>query len=216
MLKNLAKDIASLTSDYHSDYNNGFAMTTEHVLDWSNQFEQGDREFVLSELLNILQQGVYISKEKAKEILWNFLNNATKFFGYQTVDLFLSETHFISSQAEQKSQTVLLALLNDILIEKTAYSLEICGSLGIKNYIYLDDVIGSGGKFNFEIHKYISENELLNAFKNKEIRILSYFFCIHTWGTVNARYILKNRACFFVALSEISKLSRTSTFFSFS
>lgn len=46
MLENLAKDITSVTSDYHSDYNNGFVMTTEHALDWSNQFEVDVKEFV--------------------------------------------------------------------------------------------------------------------------------------------------------------------------
>ena len=55
MLEKLAKDITSLTSDYHSDYNNRFVMTEEHVLDWSNQFEETDREFVLNEVLHILQ-----------------------------------------------------------------------------------------------------------------------------------------------------------------
>ena len=193
MIKEIIENIVTITQDYHSDYNNGFVMTEEHVLDWSNQFEQTDREFVLNEVLHILQQGVYISKEKAKEILWDFIGKAATFFGYQSIDLFLSETHFISSQVEQKSQTILLSILNDILIENTAYSIDTSGSLGIKNYIYLDDIIGSGGKFNYEIHKYISENNLLGRLKNKEIRILSYFFCIHTWGTVNARYILKNR-----------------------
>ena len=133
-MEKIAENIVSITSDYHSDYNNGFVMTKEHVLDWSNQFGQTDREFVLSEVLHILQQGVYISKEKATEILWKFLNKATKFFGYQSIDLFLGETHFISSQAELKSQSVLLTILNEILIKNTAYSIETCGSLGIKNY----------------------------------------------------------------------------------
>lgn len=192
-MEKIAQNIVSITSDYHSDYNNGFVMTTQHVLAWVNQFEVNDREFVLNEVLHILQQGVYISKEKAKEILWDFLNKVTKYFGYQSIDLFLGETHFISSQAEQKSQTVLLAMLNEILIKNTAYSIDTSGSLGIKNYIYLDDIVGSGGKFNYEIHKYISENNLLDRLKNKEVRILSYFFCIHTWGSGNARYILKNR-----------------------
>lgn len=193
MLKNLAENIAEITRDYHSDYNNGFVMTDHHVLDWVNQFEEIDREFVLSEVSYILQQGIYISKEKATEILLDFINKATTFFGYQNLEMFLRETHFISQQGIDKSQTVLLSILNEILIQNIGHSLEICGTLGIRNYIYLDDVIGSGGKFNFEIHKYISENNLLNALKNKEIRILSYFFCIHTWGSVNARYILKNR-----------------------
>ena len=193
MIKEIIENIVTITQDYHSDYDNGFGMSEEHVLDWSNQFEEPDREFVLSEVLHILQQGVYISKEKAKDILWNFVNKATTFFGYQNIEIFLRETYFISVQGEAKSQTVLLSILNAVLVEKTEHSLEVCGTLGVRNYIYLDDVIGSGGKFNYEIHKYIAENNLLNTFKNKEIRILSYFFCIHTWGTVNARYILKNR-----------------------
>lgn len=193
MLENLAKDITSITSDYHSDYNEGFVMSSKRVLEWANQFKEDDREFVLSELLHILNQGTYISKDKAKEILWEFVNRATSFFGYDNIEIFLRETHFISVQGIEKSQTVLLSMLNDILIKNTGHSLEICGTLGIRNYIYLDDVIGSGGKFNFEIHKYISENNLLDKLKNKEVRFLSYFFCIHTWGTVNARYILKNR-----------------------
>ncbi|MFC4739372.1 hypothetical protein ACFO3U_05140 [Flavobacterium ponti] len=192
-MEQIAENIAQITKDYHSDYNEGFVMSSKHVLDWVNQFDEQDQEFVLNELLHILNQGVYISKEKAKEILWEFINKATTFFGYQNIETFLRETHFISIQGAEKSQTVLLSILNDVLLLKTGFSMEICGSLGIRNYIYLDDVIGSGGKFNFEIHKFIINNDLLNKLKNKEIRILSYFFCIHTWGTGNARYILKNK-----------------------
>lgn len=63
----------------------------------------------------------------------------------------------------------------------------------MRNHIYLDDIVASGGKFNEEIHKYISEKNILDALKNKEVKILSYFFCIHTWGAANARYVLKNK-----------------------
>ncbi|MCL9806030.1 hypothetical protein NAT51_10875 [Flavobacterium amniphilum] len=192
-MEEIAEKIVLITNDYHSDYDNGFVMSSQHVIEWVNQFDADDREFVLNEVLHILKQGVYISKQKAKEILLEFINKATTYFDYQNIETFLRETHFISIQGAEKSQTVLLSILNEILIQNTGFSLDICGTLGIRNYIYLDDVIGSGGKFNFEIHKYISENNLLNALKNKEIKILSYFFCIHTWGAVNARYILKNR-----------------------
>ena len=191
MLEEIAENIATITKDYHSDYNEGFVMSSQHVTEWVNQFEVTDREFVLSEVLHILNQGVYISKDKAKEILLDFLNKATTFFGYQSIDLFLSEAHFISSQAEQKSQTVLLALLNDVLIEKTAYSIGTCGLLGVKNYIYLDDILASGGTFKFGIKKFIEENNLLSSLISKELRLLSFFFCTHTWGVDNTRYSLK-------------------------
>lgn len=120
MLERLAEDIVAVTSDYHNNYNSGFEMTTTHVMAWVNQFEEADREFILSELKHILNQGVYISKAKAKELLWDFINKATSYFGYETIDLFLGETHFISTQAEHKSQTILLGILNELLIENTA------------------------------------------------------------------------------------------------
>ncbi|WP_418262784.1 hypothetical protein [Flavobacterium faecale] len=191
MIKEIIENIVAITQDYHSDYNNGFVMTPQHVLEWVNQFEEKDRVFVLNEVLHILQQGVYISKAKAKEILWEFLNKAMTFFGYQSIEMFLRETHFINSQAAHKSQSVLLKLLNDILVEKTGFKMEICGSLGVRNYIYLDDVLASGGTFKFAIKKFIEENNLLKRLINKELRILSFFFCTHSWGLDNTRYSLK-------------------------
>lgn len=190
-MEQIAENIVAITKDYHSDYNEGFVMSSKHVLDWVNQFDEQDQEFVLNELLHILNQGVYISKEKAKEILWEFINKATTFFGYQNVETFLRETHFINSQAEHKSQSILLKLLNDIIVEKIGLTTEICGSLGVRNYIYLDDILASGGTFKFAIKKFIEDNSLLEPLINKELRILSFFFCTHSWGLDNTRYSLK-------------------------
>jgi len=190
-LKELAENIAAITQDYHSDYNEGFVMSSEHVLAWVGQFDESDQEFVLSELLHILNQGTYISKDKAKEILWEFVNKATTFFGYQNIETFLRETHFINSQAEHKSQSILLKLLNYIVVENTGLSLDICGSLGVRNYIYLDDVLASGRTFKLGIKKFIEEENLLQQLINKEVRLLSFFFCSHTWGVDNTRYSLK-------------------------
>lgn len=192
-MEQLVDNIVELTGDYHSDYNSGFIMSSEHVINWVNQFEEDDRIFILTELLHILNQGIYISKEKAKTILLEFINKACSFFNYHTIETFLRETHFISVQEPEKSQTILLSLLNDVLIKNTGLSLDICGTMGVKNYIYIDDIIGSGGKFNFELQNYIAQNNLLQPLKNKEVRILNYFFCVHTWGTSNARYILKHK-----------------------
>lgn len=190
-MEQLAQKIVNITHDYHCDYDDGFTMTVQHVLGWANQFDEEDREFVLNELLHVLSQGIYISKEKAIEILWEFINMKATSMGYQNLESFLRETHFISLQGAEKSQTVILSLLNDVLIEKAEFSLDICGSLGIKNYIYLDDILGSGGTFKIAIQKFITENALLESLKNNKIRLLSFFFCTHTWGTDNARYSLK-------------------------
>lgn len=190
-MEEIAQKIALITQDYHSDYENDFVMSVNHVMEWVSQFETTDREFILSELLHILNQGTYISKNRAKEILWEFVNKATKFFGYQNIETFLRETHFINSQAEHKSQSVLLLLLDDVLIENIGQSLEICGTLGIKNYIFIDDILASGGTFKFAMKKFIEDNNILKTLINKDLRVLSFFFCTHSWGVDNTRYSLK-------------------------
>lgn len=63
MIKQLSENIATITKDYHSDYNGGFVMTSQHVLDWAHQFEEQDREFVL------MVYGLYRLTEEAIEIV---------------------------------------------------------------------------------------------------------------------------------------------------
>lgn len=190
-MEELCNNIVALTDDYHSEYGNGFAMNANHVLEWVNQFEEGDRDFILRELLHLLQQGIYISKSSAKQILKDFISRATVYFRYHNPEQFLSETHFISSQGERKSQTMMLELLNEVVFENWGINLEGCGVLIIRNYIYLDDVLATGGTFKQTIQKYIIDNNLLEPLKNKEVRLLSYFLCLHTWGGFNCRYSLK-------------------------
>src|SRR5690606_311843 len=60
-----------------------------------------------------------------------------------------------------------------------------------RNYIYIDDVLASGGTFKFAIKKFIDDNGILQQLIKKELRILSFFFCTHTWGLDNTRYSLK-------------------------
>lgn len=191
MLENLAEEIRVIISDYHSDDENGFVMTNEHIISWVNQFEELDRTFVLTELLYVLKQGIYVSKEKAKQILWEFVIKASEYYDYQSIESFLRSAHFISSQNPVKSQSVILALLEGIIQDNVGLTLNECGTLGIKHYIYLDDVLASGGTFKMGIKKFIDDNDLLSDFVDGKITFLAYFFCLHTWGTDNTRYSLK-------------------------
>lgn len=191
MLENLADEIRVIISDYHSDDENGFIMSNEHIINWVSQFEELDRTFVLTELLHVLKQGIYVSKEKAKQILWEFVNKASVHYNYQSIESFLRSTHFISSQNPVKSQSVILALLEGIIQENVGLTLDECGTLGVKHYIYLDDVLASGGTFKMGIKKFIEDNNLLSDLSDGKITLLAYFFCLHTWGTDNTRYSLK-------------------------
>ena len=96
-MQELVEQIASLTSDYHCDVQDGFQMTPEHIIDWVGQFEETDRTFILSELSHLLNQGIYISKEKAKALLQHLLEELRKYFKYTSIDGFLNETQFINN-----------------------------------------------------------------------------------------------------------------------
>lgn len=190
-MEELAQQIADITSDYHCDVQNDFQMTPEHILEWVNQFDEGDRVFILSELAHLLNQGIYISKKRAIALLEELIEKLRNFFKYSSTEQFLGETIFLNIQPAGKSQSILLGLLDEILQEKHGKSLNQCGSLGIKNYIYLDDILGTGKTFVNNVSEWIETEKQLDNLKSGKVRFLGYFFGLHTWGINNARYSLK-------------------------
>lgn len=191
MMEELAQQIANITSDYHCDVEDEFQMTPEHILEWVNQFDEGDRAFILSEFAHLLNQGIYISKQKAIELLEGLIEKLRNFLKYSSTEQFLNETIFLNIQPEGKSQSILLGLLNEILVTKFEKTLDTCGSLGIKNYIYLDDILGTGKTFVNNVLEWIETEEQLKNLQSGKVKFLGYFFCLHSWGINNARYSLK-------------------------
>jgi hypothetical protein len=161
-----------------------------HVKRWIEQFEEDDREFLLKELLHLLPQS-YLSKKNTLNILGNEFETLRKDFGYENVAEFLDETKFLDCQEAGKSQKVLLEFVDEILNEKYGYSINDCGKKDIKQWLYIDDVLASGGTFRQDI---IEEVEKLGneEFKKSEIKIIASFVILHTWATNNVRFALKN------------------------
>ena len=119
------------------------------------------------------------------------INKVSVYYGYSDLAAFLNETHFIKCQGKAKSQTILITLLKEVLIKHADVNIDEINHLYIKNYVYLDDILASGKTFKFNIKTFIEDNNLLERLKNKEIRFLSFFLCVHTWGVDNTRYSLK-------------------------
>jgi membrane-bound lytic murein transglycosylase MltF len=92
----LVDQIFEIIKDYHSD--SCFEMTSERIIEWVNQFDEHDKNFVLSEFLHLLNNGIYISKENGKEILWRNLEAIASKEKYSDLRTFLWETRFILSQ----------------------------------------------------------------------------------------------------------------------
>jgi len=184
-----------------------------HIEKWVNQFDEDDREFLLSELLHILPKS-YLSKENTLKIFANEFEILSKDFGYKSIPEFLDETIFLDCQKDNKSQKILLGLIDEILNEKYGYSVEKCGTKTIKNWIYIDDVLASGKTFKENIVKEI-EDFGTKDFEKSEIKIISSFFILHSWGVNNVKFSIDQKIKFklgnrlkFYRVSEIDNNPR--------
>ncbi|MFK7060256.1 hypothetical protein V3Q90_09000 [Flavobacterium oreochromis] len=192
-MEDKAQEIFEIIRDYHCDRGLGFVMSQGHILNWVNQFDANDREFIITELLHLLQKGIYVSRTKAKEILRDFIIKATKHYGYNDPHSFLTESVFLDLQGEGKSQKILIGLLNEVLNEEYGFGLEICGTIMERNYIYIDDVIATGKTFLKNMRDWLDANdgEKLKAFKKGQINIVAYYLCKHSWAVANVKTSLK-------------------------
>lgn len=51
-MDDIIKKIVAIIGDYHHDVESGFKVNEIHVLEWVNQFDEMDMEFILTELLH--------------------------------------------------------------------------------------------------------------------------------------------------------------------
>ena len=183
-MEEIASKIVELIKDYRND--SGIHINTEHVLLWVSQFDKKDQEFLLRELLHILPKS-YISKPFIINELKELFEYLRKQFKYESALEFLSHAKFLSCQGETKSQTILLKFLNEIAIKDFGISLGDCGDKDKKHWIYIDDVLASGGTFRREISAEINGYGI-EKFKKEDITIIPIFFFLHTWGMNIIKY----------------------------
>lgn len=187
-MKKLITDILEIIKDYQKENLYPPTINSDHISNWINQFEEKDREFILTELLHILPKS-YLSKENTLRILSNEFETFARDYGYNSVKDFFDETIFLDCQQEEKSQKVFLNFVKDILKNNFNYNFEDCGKKGIKNWIYQDDVLASGGTFKRDINKEI-QNFGKDEFNKSGINIIASFVILHTWAVKNITYSL--------------------------
>ncbi|HUS86204.1 MAG TPA: hypothetical protein VMW76_03105 [Bacteroidales bacterium] len=187
----LIEKIIELIKDYRKDDRSIFyrqKMDKVHITKWIEQFDEDDREFILSELLHLLPQS-YLTKENTLRILGNDFETLRKDFGYESIAEFLDETRFLDCQENGKSQKIFLGFIDNILQEKYDYTIAKCGTKEIKNWIYFDDVLASGGTFRADILEEIN-NYGIDNFKDSGIRIIASFVILHSWATSNVVFTI--------------------------
>ncbi|MBD1383734.1 hypothetical protein IDJ75_00465 [Mucilaginibacter rigui] len=186
-MEELANKIVDIIYDYRSE--SGISLDKDHVLTWVSQFDEDDRGFLLSEFLHILPKS-YISKELVIDEFNQIFEYLSTYNKYDSIIAFLSHAKFLSCQSEVKSQTKLLAFLDTICFDQYGINLKNCGSEGIKHWIYLDDVLASGGTFKREIINEINTYGI-DKINEEKISIIPIFFFLHTWGGNIIKYSIK-------------------------
>lgn len=138
------ESVHSTIADYRSGENNiEFRMSKTRIEQWLNQFDLGCRLSIISELDNVLKRR-YCSRNQLKVLLAEFVIDLSLQFHFSDPNEFLRNAQFIHIQEQGKSQTFMLEILNEVLIEKFGFELNTCGSISKKYSIYLDDVLCTG------------------------------------------------------------------------
>lgn len=188
-MKEVADAIHKIIKGYRND--DGIFIQFQDILDWANQF--GDNaEFMLSELHHLLKQ-IYLSKEDAIKALKSLINNQYKDYGFTSVDEYLQNTCFLRLQDEGKSQHIYLKMLDEIVYEKTGHHLSEYDDYPKTLYVYLDDVLASGGTIRRDLLRWLATDRHAELLKEHRIRLELSLICIHTLGLAFMLYGLKQK-----------------------
>lgn len=171
--------IYNIIKDYRND--EGVAITPDDIEEWAAQFGS-DADFVLNEFAHILPQ-VYCSKQDAIQIVRDFMNGQYTDYHFGSIEDYLQKTSFLSMQPEGKSQCVLLGILDEIVSEKTGRHLSDYDGYEKTLFVYLDDVLATGGTIRRDISNWLSSDNHAELVKQKKINLELALICVHTWGS---------------------------------
>jgi hypothetical protein len=148
--RGLAASIADTISDYRAGEID--RPSIEHVEQWIDQFDAQVQVEVLRELDHVLK-GTYFGREQVAEFLGGLVTN-TKLAGADP-STFWANANFLAVQANGESQAVLLDLFSEVLTDSFGFGVEESGERD-GPYVYLDDVLFSGGRVGQDISEWLA------------------------------------------------------------
>src|ERR1700752_1459789 len=178
------KEIFEIIKDYHCDECKPLELNDIKI--WVDQFAAADRKFLLEEFLHILKQDIYVSKEKALELLWKNFEFIANNLGYNgDLRMFVFESHFFNVQKEGKSQTVLFSMLDGLVENKLGIRLNADSGYEIKNFIYIDDVVATGKTLLGTLRDWLSKDDNASLVVSGQKKLIVSVFCMHQWALDN-------------------------------
>lgn len=181
-MEELILNLYEVIKDYRDDSPDN-EMSVQRIERWIGQFEETDREFILSEL-KIIFDKQYISKSKMELFIEEKLTQYLTEFKYDSMKNLLNDTVFLDLQDKNKSQSALIDIVKRVLKEKYNYDFKDCGSNSHKFYIYLDDILCTGNTLFYDIKEWLSQtdnntNTHLELLESKQATLLFVYYFIH-------------------------------------
>jgi hypothetical protein len=153
-MEDLADQVVAIVEDYRND--DGIEMSSNRILQWANQFEPGDRAFVLEETKNILSQR-YVTKSTGLKFLKLGVEKLAESYNYRSPSAFLKNTVLLDLQEEGKSQKALLEMLDDVARNHWGVNSSEFSSHSQSNYLYIDDVLCTGNTLFLDIRDWLAD-----------------------------------------------------------
>lgn len=143
-MEQLIMNIFQTLQDYRTDENRPtVCMSSHRIRTWINQFEEGLRIPILTELDNIFNKR-YCSRVNIKDFLEKTVIKLTEDFKYSTPQEFLKNSDILNLQPAGKSQKIMLGLFDELIQEKYGLSLDQCGTISKRYSVYIDDMLCTG------------------------------------------------------------------------
>jgi hypothetical protein len=176
----LISEIQFIIDGFRKD--EGVNIDAKRIKKWIEQFDINDQIFLLTELKSLFEKR-YISKNKVCDFLKAVIEKLTIDYQYKNQQELLYNSIFLSLQAKNKSQTIILNLLSDVLKKEYNFNIKDCGQKSSVNCIYIDDILCTGNTLFQNIkdwsatkHGNINNYGLL---KQKKINLILCYIFLH-------------------------------------
>lgn len=166
----LLESIANTTSSYREGEID--EPDAAHIDRWARQFAPDNQELFLREFDHVIKQ-TFLTRDEVMSFLERLITNE-RLVGEDPSD-YWSKANLLRIQRNGQSQREMVDLFEQSLLKKLGLKLDECGSPE-GEYIYLDDVLFTGGRVATDLGAWIKSEAPENAIVNIIVMAL------HTYG----------------------------------
>lgn len=156
------KELLERVVEQIGDYREGeiASMSEAHVEKWLRQFPDATQEPILSELGHVFSK-TYFTRKNVASFLSAIVGN--KKIAGDTPRDFWKSVKILQIQAAGNSQKDMLSIFDNALQNTCGLRIADCGGNAPDTFLYIDDVLFSGGRIKHDIIKWIREAAPQNA-----------------------------------------------------